>query len=62
LNIIELETAMKRMAMKGVLCEPGLPRTKAIRTGQIDARSQLSERHGAKPIQKQGWRPVKLPK
>jgi hypothetical protein len=53
---------MKRMAMKGVLCEPGLPRTKAIRTGQIDARSQLTPRHGAKPIQKQGWRPVKFPK
>jgi hypothetical protein len=53
---------MKAMAMKGKLCEPGLPRTKAIRTGQIDARSQLSPRHGTKPIQKQGWGQVKHPK
>jgi hypothetical protein len=53
---------MKAMRMKGKLSETGLPRTKAIRTGPIDARSQLSARHGTKPIQKQGWGQVKLPK
>jgi hypothetical protein len=47
---------MKRMAMKGKLTEQGLPRTPAIRTGSIDARSHLGAKHGTKRVSQPGFK------
>lgn len=49
---------MRPMNQRGKLSEPGLPKTKPISTA-IDAKSQLTSRHGTRPIQKQGWGAVK---
>jgi hypothetical protein len=46
---------MRPMNQKGKLTEPGMPKVKAIRTGPVDARSQINARHGTRPVQKQGW-------
>jgi hypothetical protein len=53
---------MRPMNQKGKLTEPGLPKVKPVRTGPVDARSQINAKHGTRPVQIQGFGKARHPK